>query len=158
MTLGYSPLWDMQNSNRNSYGSGSDTTAIFYSSLTQIILIIARWRHPIHELRLRFGEEGGKAEREGNSPLTSQASHCWGGQEEKKKKRSTAGIDHLLKRSSFIVTMRIKEKLECLTREEITKSFWSRTQSHRCFHIFWPIRPQLRWTSGGAMLQLRKVM
>lgn len=48
--------------------------------LTQGILIITRWRVPINELRLRFGEDRGKGERERNSPLASQASNrCRGG-------------------------------------------------------------------------------
>lgn len=41
-----------------------------------IILIIARWRVPVNHLRLRFVEDGGEVEREGNPPLTSEASHC----------------------------------------------------------------------------------
>lgn len=57
--------------------------------LTQIILIIARRRAPVNELRLRFGEEGGEVKREGNSPLTSQASYRlgWAQKEEKKQQR-----------------------------------------------------------------------
>lgn len=60
------------------HSSASDITARVGQLyvLTQIILIITGWGAPVNELRLRFGEEGGKAEREGNSPLTSQASRC----------------------------------------------------------------------------------
>lgn len=52
---------------------------LFYRSsvLTQAILIIARWGIPVNELRLRFGEDGREVEREGDSPLTPQASHRW---------------------------------------------------------------------------------
>lgn len=32
-----------------------------------------------------------------------------------RKKKTTAGTDHIFKRSDFIITMRIKKKLKCLT-------------------------------------------